>query len=141
MNSGTAKQPDFEGAIKALEKMAETPNASRLTLKEQLAEERMYAVIDKARKARYSMAEIAGQLKAFGIETTPTTLAAYLRQIKAEKEGRADGKANKKRSEPKSKPADNPSPTAKTEISGDNKRGGKTLTQKPGMGGAFSENL
>ncbi len=146
MSNEMQKEPDTEAAIAALEKLAETPNEKRLTLKERIAEPRMYDAIKRAQRARHSPADIARILSGEGIEISPATLGVYLREIEREQRGDNNAKSSKKRTDTKPKETDNSAGTAKGTAGGDNgakpETAGKTLTRKPGMGGGFSpENL
>jgi len=128
---------DLDKVVAALEKMAETPNANRVTLIDQLSEPRMKEAIKKALNARYTAKEIAGLLAEQGISITPATFAQYWRKIEREDKGEADTKQAAKSSTNKPRTASAPS---EAKANAPAKSEGKPLTQKPKMGGAFDSN-
>lgn len=156
MATDNEKASSVERAIAALERLASTPNAAKRTVKEQLAEPTMWAAIQKAKMARHDTATIAAVLKSEGIDVKPTTLTVYMREIEREKRGGDEAKPRRKRNEMKSDSSASSKPsTGQNSASGSEAKGetgsasaqnatdakstsGKTLTQKPGMGGAFS---
>ncbi|MNE61352.1 hypothetical protein D3C80_1565600 [compost metagenome] len=137
---------DAEKLVAALDKLAATPNESRVGLKERLKEPRVYEAIQKAKAQKRTIAEIAEAINAAGIEIKAGTLGLYLREIENEMKGASNDRsgaksANKpprttaatsetKQTAPAEKPASKPDdkPAA---------NGGKTLSKSPSMGGAF----
>lgn len=141
---------DADALVAALEKMAATPNAKKVTLKDKISEPRILDAIRKAQAAKYTPADIAELMTAMGIEIRPSTLAVYLREIEAETKGGTDGKqgAKSKANKPRTTAATSENKTAaqpekpaeKSAAKPDDKSAGKTLTSKPAMGGAFDTN-
>lgn len=105
---------DIDKVVAALEKMAETPNTSAMTFRQQLREPRMLEAIRKARAAGYKTEDVAKLLNEQGLQIKASTLTAYLREIEAENKSEGDGKSGGKSRKGNPKPAASTS-TAKPE--------------------------
>ena len=138
MSDDKKKAIDFDAVASALEKLAETPNASALTLKQQLREPKVYDGIKKAKAAGYRSAQIVSVLTAQGIETTEATFRQYWREIEKEDGGESKVKSDAKAKANKSR---NAATTSESKADSSKQSDGKPLTKKPAMGGAFSGDL
>ncbi len=147
----TETKPAFDAdkIVAALDKLAATPNESRVGLKERLKEPRIYEAIQKAKAQKRTIAEIADAMNAAGIEIKAGTLGLYLREIENEMKGASDDKSGSKSKADKPRKAAataEAKPTAATEkpdvkpADSGKPDGGKKLTQAPNMGGAFNQN-
>lgn len=123
---------DIDKVVAALEKMAETPNTSAMTYRQQLREPRMLDAIRKARAAGHKYEDIAKLLNAQGLQIKVSTLVAYLREIEAETKSEGDGKSGNKARKSNPKPAALSS-TVKPETSSD-------ISTKSGEGSSEGSN-